>query len=96
LWGLSRLAYVRDIACMPLTPVITATVSERVERDSVQVVECTIPAEMTLDEWRRNRPRARNTHLRPRRQRTPRANRHLTLVPDLPLLPSSDPEPLAA
>jgi hypothetical protein len=81
---------------MLLTPVDTTTVSERVQRESVQIVECTIPAEMTLDEWRRSRPRAPSRQLRPRRQRTPRANRHLTLVPDLPLLPSSDPEPLAA
>lgn len=77
---------------MSLTPVPTATVSERVERNAVQVVECTIPPEMTLDEWRRLRPRAPRRRLRPRRPRTAQATRHLTLVPDLP----DDPEPLAA
>jgi hypothetical protein len=77
---------------MPLRPVITATVSERVERESVQVVECTIPADMTLDEWGQRRPRVQSRRLRPRRSRTPEAARHLALVPDLP----DDPEPLAA
>jgi hypothetical protein len=85
----------RDSACMPLRPLITATVSERVERESVLVVESTVPADMTLDEWRRRRPQVPRRSLRPRRPRTPQATRHLTLVPDLPELPS-DPEPLAA
>jgi hypothetical protein len=80
---------------MPLTPISIATVSERVERNAVQVVECTIPAEMTLDEWRRLRPRAPRRRLRPRRPRTAQATRHLALVPGVPALPD-DPEPLAA
>jgi hypothetical protein len=67
-------------------------VSERIEREAVQVVECTIPADMTLDEWRRCRPRAERRRPTLRRNRTPAAARHLTLVPTVPY----DPEPLAA
>jgi hypothetical protein len=66
--------------------------SERVGREAVQVVESTIPADMTIDEWRRRRPRTEPRRPRRRRHRTPDAARHLSLVPSTP----SDPEPLAA
>jgi hypothetical protein len=75
------------------SPTRTA-ISERLERDAVQVIECTLPVGMTLDEWRRRRPRVRHRRRqRPLRQtRTPVAARHLAAVPDSP----SDPPPLAA
>jgi hypothetical protein len=34
------------------------TVSERLEQQGVLVVECTIPEDMTIAEWRQVRPRA--------------------------------------
>jgi hypothetical protein len=66
------------------SPLTTASVSARIEQNAVQIIECTVPAEMTLDEWRRSRPRAERRQRRPLRNRTPRAARHLALVPDAP------------
>jgi hypothetical protein len=43
-----------------------ATVSERLEQQGVLVVECSIPEDMTIAEWRRVRPRAGRR--RPRRR----------------------------
>jgi hypothetical protein len=78
---------------MAISHLPTATISERLEREAVQIIECTVPAEMTLDEWRRRRPHVRHRRRqRPLRARTPDAARHLALVPDEP----SDPPPLAA
>jgi hypothetical protein len=79
---------------MRISSPTTTSISERLERDAVQVIECTLPADMTLDEWRRRRPRApHRRRRRPLRQtRTPVAARHLAAVPDSP----SDPPPLAA
>lgn len=33
------------------------SISEHIERQSVQVMECTIPGDLTIDEWRRRRRR---------------------------------------
>jgi hypothetical protein len=43
-----------------------SSISEALERQSVVAMECTIPAEMTVDEWRRQRsarPRRRSSRL---------------------------------
>ena len=72
----------------------STTVSERLQRDAVQVLESTIPVEMTLDEWRRQRPRITRRRVRRLTSRTPRAGRHLWLVPDVPY--DEDPPLLAA
>jgi hypothetical protein len=61
----------------------SAAVSDRLERDAVQVVECTIPAGMTLDHWRRCRqstPRRRGLRLG-RRHLAPAVALLLLLVP---------------
>jgi hypothetical protein len=42
-----------------------STVSERLEQQGVQVVECSIPEDMTIAEWRQVRPRTGRR--RPRR-----------------------------
>jgi hypothetical protein len=49
---------------------------------------------MTLDEWRRQRPRITRRRVRRLTSRTPRAGRHLWLVPDVPY--DEDPPLLAA
>jgi hypothetical protein len=74
-------------------PTSTA-ISERLQKEAVQVIESTVPAEMTLDEWRRLRPRPLRRRSRRPRSGTPRAARHLTLVPELPR--DLDPPLLAA
>jgi hypothetical protein len=76
-------------ATAPRRPTLVM-VSDKIEREAVQVVECTIPVDMTLDEWRRNRPRAPRRRPRVRRNRTPDAPRHLSLVHSV----SSSPAPL--
>jgi hypothetical protein len=67
---------------MSTPPLTTASVSAQIERNAVQIIECTVPAEMTLDEWRRSRPRVDRRRLRRASNRTPEASRHLALVPD--------------
>jgi hypothetical protein len=69
---------------MSTPPVAIASISAQIERDAVQIIECSIPAAMTLDDWRRSRPRVERRRLRRPRTRTPEAARHLTLVPDTP------------
>ena len=69
---------------MSTSPLPIASVSAQIERNAVQIMECTVPAEMTLDEWRRSRPRVERRRLSRARNRTPEAARHLTLVPDAP------------
>ena len=59
-----------------------ATVAEQVEQQGVLTLECSIPEDMTIDEWRRRRSRAVGRRLRRRRSRTPAAARHLASVPD--------------
>ena len=77
---------------MAMSTVTKLNVSDRLEQRTVQVVECTIPADMTLDEWRRRRPQVPYRRRRRRRTVTPAGTRHLTLVPGTP----AEPEPLAA
>jgi hypothetical protein len=71
---------------MSASPPNRASVSAHIERDAVQIIECTVPAEMTLEEWRQSRPRVDRRRLRMRRarNRTPQAAPRLTLVPDAP------------
>jgi hypothetical protein len=47
-----------------------STVSERLEQQGVLVVECSIPEDMTIAEWRRVRPRAGRRRPRWRGART--------------------------
>ena len=61
---------------------INSSISDRLEQASVQVVESSIPEDMTLAEWRALRPRAQRRRSRLRRARTPDAARHLAVVPD--------------
>jgi hypothetical protein len=75
------------------TPTSTA-ISERLQGEAVLLIESTVPAELTLDEWRRLRPRTPRRRLRRVRSHTPRAARHLTLVPESPC--ELDPPLLAA
>jgi hypothetical protein len=77
---------------MPISTPIA--VSERLQRDAVQVIESSIPVALTLDEWRRLRPRKTRRRVGRRPSRTPRAARHLTLVPEVSR--SEDPPLLAA
>ena len=72
---------------METTPLTLASVSAQIERNAVQIIESTIPAEMTLDEWRRSLPRVARRRLRRSRNRIPGAASHLTLVPDPPDTP---------
>jgi hypothetical protein len=60
----------------------TARISERVEQQGVLVVECSIPEDMTIAEWRALRPRAGRRRSRRRRATTADAPRHLVAVPD--------------
>jgi hypothetical protein len=60
----------------------SARISERVEEQGVLVVECSIPEDMTIAEWRALRPRAGRRGSRRRRAATPDAARHLAAVPD--------------
>lgn len=62
--------------------ITSSSVSEQLEERGVQIVECSIPVEMTIDEWRRRRPRAARRRPWRRRVSTPKAARHLAAVPD--------------
>ena len=59
----------------------SSRISERLEQQSVLVVESSIPEEMTIAEWRALRPRTRGRRSRRRRAATPDAARHLAAVP---------------
>jgi len=60
----------------------SSRISERVEQQGVLVVECSIPEDLTIAEWRALRPRAGRRRLRRRRALAPDATRHLAAVPD--------------
>ncbi len=60
----------------------SSRISERLEEQGVLVVECSIPEDMTIAEWRALRPSMGRRRSRRRRARTPGAARHLVAVPD--------------
>jgi hypothetical protein len=61
----------------------SSDLSEQLEQRAVEVVECSIPEDMTIAEWRRLRPRSEGgRRWRRRSTRTPEAPRHLAVVPD--------------
>jgi hypothetical protein len=58
------------------------TVSERLERQGMLVLEASIPEGMTIDEWRRRRARAAPRRAHRRRARNSSRPRHLAAVPE--------------
>jgi hypothetical protein len=58
-----------------------STVSDVLAKQALQVVECSIPEDMTIGEWRHSRPRSARRRPRRLRARTPAAARHLAAVP---------------
>ena len=68
-------------------------VSELLERNTVQSIECTIPGDMRIDEWRRSRPAKRRRRRLPRPPISRTTARHLTLIQGGLL---DEPAPLAA
>jgi hypothetical protein len=59
-----------------------STVSERVERQGVLVLEASIPEGMTIDEWRRRRASAARRRSQRRSSRRSSEARHLAAVPE--------------